>query len=56
MIQINLFKFYAAISNLLMLLVSYLGYGLIGLSIAVLIVTLFNALLIFGYVKKHYMV
>ena len=45
--------FGVAISNLLMLLVSYLGYGLIGLSIVVLIVTLFNALLIFWICKKN---
>jgi O-antigen/teichoic acid export membrane protein len=44
--------FGAIVSNLLMLLSSSLGYGLIGLSFVVLIVTLFNALFIFWICKK----
>lgn len=45
--------FGSIISNLLMLLSSSLGYGLIGLSFTVLIVTILNALLIFWICKKN---
>jgi O-antigen/teichoic acid export membrane protein len=41
------------ISNSLMLLVSFLGYGLIGLSYVVLIVTLFNAILIYWICNRN---
>lgn len=44
--------FGAVVSNLLMLLSSSLGYGLIGLSFVVLIVTLINTLFIFWICKK----
>ena len=44
-------------SNFLMVLVAYLGYGIIGLASVMLLITLMNAVFIF-YVckKKHYLV
>ena len=45
--------FFVIVSNILMLWVSYLGYGLIGLSFVVLIVTLMNASFIFLICKRN---
>lgn len=45
--------FFVMISNALMLLVSYFGYGLLGLSYVVLLVTTLNALLIYWICKKN---
>tara|TARA_Y100001954_G_scaffold239202_1_gene311906 strand:+ start:2144 stop:3643 length:1500 start_codon:yes stop_codon:yes gene_type:complete len=41
------------LSNLLMVIVSYLGYGLIGLSFVVLFITLFNAFFVYLICKSN---
>ncbi len=45
--------FFVIVSNLLMLLVSYFGYGLLGLSYVVLLVTTLNAFLIYWICKRN---